>query len=542
MLELSFERPNRFGPSRSSVMSQHGMVGTSQPLAAEVGIEILRQGGNAVDAAVAVAAMLNVLEPMSTGVGGDAFAIIYEAKTGRVRGLNASGRTAYAATLAEYERRLGGPGVQAIPSNSLLAVTVPGTVDGWATAVHSCGRMTLAQVLAPAIRAAEEGFPVAPQTALTWKEWQHALVQHPDSVKTWLGSPEGAPRPGELFRCSSLANTLRLIAEGGRDAFYNGPLAKAIIELSEENGGLLTHSDFVEHSSTWVETISVNYRGYDVLEMPPNGQGIAALEALQILGQDDIAALGHNTPQTIHLQLEAIKCALHDSKQCVTDPEFANIPVEELLSSEYAKQQRHRISTERAAWSLEASSAKKGDTVYLCVADDDGNVVSFINSIFFPWGTGITVGDTGIVLQNRGSSFSLDPAHANVIAPHKRTRHTIIPAMMLAEGKPLISFGFVGGDVQPQGQVQFLCNVIDFGMNLQDALDAPRWRYEGSGASIALESAIPHETWQDLTTRGHEIAGSGGFFGGGQALLIHPEYSTFQSGSDSRRDGCAIGY
>lgn len=518
------------------------MVVTSQPLAAEVGINILRQGGNAVDAAVAAAAMLNVLEPMSTGIGGDAFAIIYEAKTGKVQGLNASGRSAYAATLAEYKRRLGGPTVQDIPSNTLLGVTVPGTVDGWARAVDSCGRMTLAEVLAPAIRTAEEGFPVAPQTALTWREWQHALEQHPDSVKTWLGSPQGAPRPAELFKCPSLANTLRLIAEGGRDAFYNGPLAKAIVEFSEENGGLLTHADFAEHSSTWVAPISVNYRGYDVLELPPNGQGIAALEALQILGQDDVAALGHNTPDTIHLQLEAMKCALHDSKQCVTDPEFANTHTEELLSPEYAKQQRHRISTERAIWSLEPDLARNGDTVYLCVADDDGNVVSFINSIFFPWGTGITVGDTGIVLQNRGSSFSLDPAHPNVIAPHKRTRHTIIPAMLLHEGKPLIAFGFVGGDVQPQGQVQFLCNVIDFGMNLQDALDAPRWRYEGSGASIALEPAIPSETRQNLATRGHEIAGSGGFFGGGQSLLIHPEYGTFQGGSDSRRDGCAIGY
>lgn len=518
------------------------MVVTSQPLAAEAGIDILRRGGNAVDAAVAAAAMLNVLEPMSTGVGGDAFAIIYEAKTGQVRGLNASGRSSYAATLAEYKRRLGGPTVQDIPSDSMLSVTIPGAVDGWATAVNSCGRMSLAEVLAPAIRTAEEGFPVAPQIARTWSEWQHALAPHRDSIKTWLGSSEGSPRPSELFKCPGLANTLRLIAEGGRDAFYNGPLARAIVKFSEENGGLLADADFAEHESSWVEPISVNYRSYDVLELPPNGQGIAALEALQVLGQDDVAAMGHNTPDTIHLQLEAMKCALHDSKQYVTDPEFANIDIKKLLSGEYAKQQRHRVSNERAIWSPEPHSVRDGDTVYLCVADDEGNVVSFINSIFHPWGTGITVGDTGIVLQNRGSSFSLDSAHPNVIAPHKRTRHTIIPAMLMYEGKPLIAFGFVGGDVQPQGQVQFLCNVIDFGMNLQDALDAPRWRYEGSAASIALEPAISLGTRQDLTTRGHEIAGSGGFFGGGQSLLIHPQYGTFQSGSDSRRDGCAIGY
>jgi gamma-glutamyltranspeptidase/glutathione hydrolase len=542
MLPLSFERPNRFGPSRSPVMARHGIVVTSQPLAAEVGIEILRQGGNAVDSAVAAAAMLNVLEPMSTGVGGDAFAIIYEAKTGKVRGLNASGRSANAATLAEYEKRLRGEKLREIPGNSLLAVTVPGTVDGWASLVNHYGRMSLADVLAPAIRAAEEGFPVAPQTALTWREWQHTLLQQPDSIKTWLNLPEGAPRPAELFRCSSLAGTLRLIAQGGRDAFYNGPLAKTIVEFSEKNGGLLTQEDFSQHSSTWVEPVSVTYRGYDVLELPPNGQGIAALEALQILSQDDIAALGHNTQQTIHLQLEATKCALHDSKQYVTDPEFAEIPIEKLLSPKYAKQQRDRISTQRALWSHDANLAKTGDTIYLCVADNDGNVVSFINSIFFPWGTGITVRDTGIVLQNRGSSFSLDRGNANVIAPHKRTRHTIIPAMMFKEGKPLMAFGFVGGDVQPQAQVQFLSNVIDFGMNLQDALDAPRWRYEGTGASIALEWAIPDETSQQLTLLGHEITGSAGFFGGGQALLIHPDYGTLQGGSDSRRDGCAIGY
>jgi len=518
------------------------MVVTSQPLAAQAGVEMLRQGGNAVDAAVATAAMLNVIEPMSTGVGGDAFAIIYLAKTGKVRGLNASGRSGYAATLQEYERRLGGPEVKEIPSNSLLAVTVPGTVDGWATLVESCGRMTLAGVLAPAIRTAEEGFAVAPQTSLTWREWQSALLQHPDSVKTWLSPDKRGPQPGEVFKCPSLAQTLRLIAEGGRDAFYQGPIAQTIVRFSEQNGGLLTCADFADHRSTWVEPISVNYRGYDILELPPNGQGIAALEALQILAQDDLPKLGHNTPDTIHLQLEAMKRALHDSKQYVTDPDSTNIQIEELLSAEYAKKQRGQIFGDRAMRHRAPGSPKDGDTVYLCAVDDEGNFVSFINSIFFPWGTGITVGETGIVLQNRGASFSLDPTHPNSIAPHKRTRHTIIPAMMLHEGKPLIAFGFVGGDVQPQGQVQFLCNVIDFGMNLQDALDAPRWRCEGTGASVALESAIPFETGQVLTERGHEIIGNGGFFGGGQAILIHPDYGTFQGGSDSRRDGCAIGY
>jgi gamma-glutamyltranspeptidase/glutathione hydrolase len=540
MLSLSFDQPNRFGPSRSSVMSRHGIVVTSQPLAAAAGVEILRQGGNAVDAAVATAAMLNVLEPMSTGIGGDAFALIYESKTGKVRGLNASGRSAAAATLPEYQRRLGDG--SEIPSNSLLAVTVPGTVDGWAKALDVCGSMSLAEVLSPAIRTAEEGFPVAPQTAAAWKEWQHALQPHPDSVQTWLASAQGAPRPGELFRCPALANSLRLVAEGGRDAFYNGPLARAITSFSNENGGLLTEADFASHESVWVEPLSVDYRGYNVLELPPNGQGLAVLEALSILAHDDLTALGHNNPDAVHLQIEAMKCGMRDAKAHVTDPAFMSTSVDVLLSSKYVSQQRSRISIDKVNASLKSGSATNGDTVYLCVADSEGNVVSFINSLFFPWGTGFTVADTGIVLQNRGSSFSLDPFHPNVIAASKRPRHTIIPAMLLHQGKPLISFGCVGGDVQPQGQVQFLCNVIDFGMNLQDALDAPRWRYEGSDANIALEAAVPADVRQVLAKRGHQIGSGAGFFGGGQALLIHPEFQTFQGGSDSRRDGCAIGY
>lgn len=516
------------------------MVVTSQPLAAEAGVEILRHGGNAVDAAVATAAMLNVLEPMSTGIGGDAFALIYESKTGKARGLNASGRSAAAATLPEYQRRLGDVGE--IPGNSLLAVTVPGTVDGWAKALDACGSMSLAQVLSPAIRTAEEGFPVAPQTAAAWKQWQQALQPHGDSVQTWLASAEGAPRPGELFRCPALANSLRLIAEGGRDAFYNGPLAKAITAFCNENGGLLTEADFRSQECVWVEPLSINYRGYEVLELPPNGQGLAALEALGILAHDDLTALGHNTPDAVHLQIEAMKCGMHDAKAHVTDPAFMSASVDVLLSADYVRQQRSRVSTDRANGSLQSGSATTGDTVYLCVADSEGNVVSFINSLFFPWGTGFTVADTGIVLQNRGSSFSLDPSHPNVVAACKRPRHTIIPAMVLHQGRPLLSFGFVGGDVQPQGQVQFLCNVIDFGMNLQDALDAPRWRYEGSAANIALEPTVPADVREDLAKRGHQICGSAGFFGGGQALLIHPEFQSFQGGSDSRRDGCAIGY
>jgi gamma-glutamyltranspeptidase/glutathione hydrolase len=542
MLALSFDRPHRFGPSRSTVMSTQGMVATSQPLAALTGVDILRQGGNAVDAAVASAAVLNVIEPMSTGIGGDVFALIYEAKSGKVIGLNASGRSPYAATLNEYQRRLAGLKTGDIPPQSLLAATVPGAVDGWATLIGRFGRLSLAEVLAPAIGVAKEGFAVAPQTAPFWAYGQALLANHPDSAKTWLDPDGRTPRPGEVFRVPRLAHTLRLIAESGRDVFYKGDLADAMVRFSEANGGLFSHADLAEHTSTWVEPVSISYRGYEIVELPPNGQGLAALEALQILAQDDLAEIGHNAPDTIHLQLEATKLALHDAKQYVTDPGLVRIPAEELLSSEYAKQQRGRISRREAIQQPTPGVPPSGDTVYICAVDAQGNVVSFINSIFMPWGTGMTVDDTGILLQNRGSSFSLDPTHVNVIAPHKRTRHTIIPAMMLHNGKPLMTFGFVGGDMQVQAQVQFICNIVDFAMNLQDALDAPRWQYNGVGASIALESAIPSDVCDELKKRGHQISGSAGFFGGGQAILIHPDYGTLQGGSDARRDGCAIGF
>ncbi len=542
MLSLSSDKPNRFGPSRSTVMSTRGMVVTSQPLAALTGVEILRRGGNAVDAAIAAAAMLNVIEPMSTGVGGDVFSIIYEAKSGHVHGLNASGRSAYAATLDEYRRRLSATKSDVIPGNSALALTVPGAVDGWCAMLERFGRMSLREVLAPAIQVAEEGFAIAPQTAIYWCETRDYLAQHPDSARTWLDASARAPRAGEKFKAQNLARTLRLIADDGREAFYHGEIADASISFSEAHGGLFTRKDFADHVSTWAEPVSVSYRGYEILELPPNGQGITVLQALNILAQDDLAELGHNTSDTIHLQIEAVKLALHDSWQYVTDPELVSVPVNELISEDYARRQRNRISSGRAIEQPASGEPRSGDTVYLCAADAEGNVVSFINSIFIPWGSGLTVGDTGIVLQNRGMSFSLDPDHPNVIAPHKRTRHTILPAMMFYQGRPLLAFGCVGGDVQPQGQVQFLCNLIDYGMNVQDALDAPRWRYEGVGASMALEAGHSTDTWENLASRGHQITGSGGFFGGGQTLLIHPEYGTFQGGSDPRRDGCAIGY
>src|SRR5580704_16927076 len=543
MLRLSFESPNQFGRSRAAVMSTRGMVATSQPLAALAGVEILRQGGNAVDAAVCAAAMLNVVEPMSTGIGGDVFALVYLASEGKVLGLNASGRSAYAATLDEYRRRLSETGHTAIQMHDPLAMTVPGTVDGWAALLQRCGRMSLAQVLGPAIRAAEEGFAVAPHAALAWQQAEKLLSLRPDSAKTWLTEGGRAPRPGELFRNRPLADTLRLIAEGGRDAFYEGPIADRMVKFFESEGGLFTHSDFADCTSDWVRPISASYRGYEILELPPNGQGIIVLEALGILSGYDLAGMGPGSPNATHLQIEAMKLAFHDAREFVTDPSFLRVQPEHLLSESYIASQRTRIVMDKAEITPKPGPAKGGDTVYICAVDSQGNVASLINSIFTSGGSGITVGDTGILMQNRGFGFSLDPAHVNVIAPHKRTRHTIIPGMVMRSGKPLAAFGCVGGDMQPQGQVQFLCNMIDFGMNVQDAIDAPRWRYEGTGADLALEAGFSPEIINELVSRGHQITGRySGFFGGAQAIVIHPEYGTLQGGSDSRRDGCAIGF
>ncbi|MDA1190199.1 MAG: gamma-glutamyltransferase [Candidatus Poribacteria bacterium] len=539
-MQPDYREANRFGPARSAVITKHGMVATSQPLAALAGVDILRQGGNAFDAAVATAAMLNVVEPMSTGIGGDAFAILYDARSGEVRGLNASGRSSYGATLEEWQRRLGANG--SISGHSIEAVTVPGAADGWLEVVGKYGNMTMADVLAPAIQAAEDGFAVTPQIGASWRGSRTLLSATDDSRATWLYGDGSPPQPGKVFRNPRLGRTFRLVAEGGRQAFYEGEIASKFVKCSNKHGGVFTMKDMKDHTSTWVEPISVNYRGYDVLEIPPNGQGIAALEALKVIEFEDIAAMGFNTPDTLHLELEAMKLAFHDRNRYVTDPEFAAIPIEGLLSDEYARAQRARISMERAIASPTHGVPPGTDTVYLCAADADGNVVSFINSLYAGWGSGITAEDTGIMLQNRGQSFSLDPNHVNVIAPHKRTRHTIIPALLMRDGRPIVTFGIMGGDMQAQGHVQFVSNMVDHGMNVQDAMDAPRWRYNGQGNSIALERWIDSATWNDLRRRGHAISGSDGFFGGGQAIYVDHDNGTYHGGSDPRRDGCAIGY
>ncbi len=530
--------PNQFGPGRSAVMCQQGAVATSQPLAAQGGLQVLREGGNAIDAAVATAAILNVVEPMSTGIGGDAFMLVYQPQEGVIRGLNASGRAPYAAEPSLFAKQ----GVTRIPaSGSMYAVTVPGTIDGWETLLHECGTMSLAQVLRPAISYAENGFPVSPQISLAWQASEGLLAACPDTARTYLTDGK-APMPGETFYQPNLARTFRLIAEGGRDAFYRGEIADKIVQFSDENGGLLTHRDFVDHTSNWVEPIATNYRGYDIYEIPPNGQGIAALLALNIVEGYDLKSMGHNSPEHLHVAIEAMKLGFADLYRYVTDPTFVDVPVEGLLSDAYTESQRARISTERATPQPSPGAPAVGsDTVYLSVVDSERNVVSFINSIFAGFGSGLVAGDTGILLQNRGAGFSLDPAHANCIAPHKRTLHTIIPGLIAQDGVPLVSFGVMGGQMQAQGHLQFVSNLVDFNMDVQSALDAPRFRVMDD-SQVVLETGIPMSSQAALAGRGHHVTPRTTFFGGGQAIFVHPTYGTLIAGSDPRRDGCAVGY
>ena len=527
---------DKIWPGRSAVMATGGMVATSQPLAALAGVRIMMAGGNATDAAVATAAVLNVVEPMSTGIGGDAFAIVYDAKTKKLRGLNASGRSPYKMDLDSVRKM----DLTEMPVTGILSVTVPGTIDGWEEILRECGTMSLGDVLQPAIRYAEEGFPVTEVIRDGWVEGLEKLESHPSAAANYLieGKP---PRVGELFCQPDLAVTLRSIAKKGREEFYRGEIARKIVKFSEEHEGFFSLKDFEDHSSTWVDTIKTDYRGYEVHELPPNGQGIAALIALNIVEGLDLAAMEHNSVEYLHTLIETKKLAFADRDKYVADPEFGEIPIDELLSKEYAKE-RAKCIKENASEGFEAGIfPRDGDTVYLTAADKDGNVVSFINSLFNGFGSGMVVPGTGIMLQNRGALFSLDENHLNRLEPHKRPLHTIIPAMILKDGKPLIGFGVMGGHMQPQGHLQFVANLVDFGMNVQEALEASRYCHF-SGREVGLEGGIPDQVREGLRERGHIVLENLGAYGGGQAIMLDPESGVLTGGSDYRKDGCAIGY
>ncbi len=538
------------GSRRSVVMAPGGMVATSQPLAAQAGIDILKAGGNAIDAAIAVNAVLGVVEPMSCGIGGDLFAIVWDAENGELTGLNASGRAPYAATIDYYA----GQGHDYVPGTGPLNWSVPGCVDGWSCLLDRFGTMSLEQVLEPAISYAENGFPVSDIIARDWAGSTPLLKPWAESCRVYL--PGGrAPEPGAVFRNPDLARSYRLLAAGGRDAFYHGEIAQAVVACSHEVGGLFSPEDFRDHVSTWDDPVCVDYRGHTVWELPPSGQGIAALQILNILEGYDLAEMGCLSAETLHLQIEAKKLAYADRAVFYADPVFADVPVEALLSKEYAERQRGRIDPERAAVDVPAGDPilQHGDTAYMTVVDEARNAVSFIQSIFRGFGSGIVPERTGFPIQNRGQLFSLDPAHRNALVPHKRPFHTIIPAMVTRDGRPWLTFGLMGGAMQPQGHAQVLCNMIDFGMDVQEAGDAPRFQHFGSaeptgaameadGGRVNVEDGITEEAFRRLEEMGHRISRSSHGYGGYQAIRIDPETGMLHGASEPRKDGCAIGY
>ena len=523
------------GGTRSPVLAMNGMVATSQPLASAAALRVLQDGGNAVDASITAAAVLNVVEPVMTGIGGDMFALLYMQQDKKPVGLNGSGWAGSKATPEVFR----GHNLDFIPGAGIYSVSVPGAVAGWYKLHQKYGKLPMSRILAPAIEYAEKGFPVSDIIAGQWQGEEEKLRQTPDAARVLLIDGR-APQHGQLFKMPELARTLRLIAEQGPDVFYKGEIARKIVEFSNRNDGMLTLSDFAEFDAQWVEPVSTNYHGYDVYELGPQTQGMTVLQMLNVLEGYDLKNLGHNSAEYIHLMVEAKKLAYADRDAYIADPDKARVPVPRLISKEYAAERRQLINKERAMPAPRPGLRENGDTVYLTVVDKDRNAVSFINSLFSYFGSGLVAADTGIVLQNRGALFSLESGHPNVIAPRKRPFHTLIPAMVLKDGKPFFSFGVMGGDMQPQGHVQVLVNLIDFRMDVQQAGESPRFRH--ASGSVLLESAFDDSVRSALGHKGHRIAGAVDAWGGYQGIVIDPRSGVLMGGSDPRKDGLAIGW
>ena len=540
--------------TRSEVVAQHGMVCTSVPLATQIGIDILKRGGSAVDAAIAANAALGLMEPVSNGIGGDLFAIIYSAKDNKLYGINGSGPSPLGLSYEQMKTELDKLHRTSIPPQGMLPISVPGTVDAWAELHKKFGKLKLADDLAPTVRYAEDGFPVSELIAYYWSFGPRIYKGLPGAFVETYTINGGTPAKGDVFKNPALANTLRLIGEKGRDAFYRGEIADKIDKFMRENGGFLRKEDFEKHTSTWVDPVSVSYRGHDVFELPPNGQGIATLQMLNILEGFDLAKMGRNSPDTLHTMIETKKTVWADRAKYYADPAFAKIPLQQLLSKEYAAERRKLIDPTHAAKTVTAGKIDHGDTIYLCTADDEGNMVSLIQSNYRGMGSGIVVPGLGFMFQDRGELFSMEPGHANVYAPGKRPFHTIIPGFVMKDAKPWEAFGVMGGDMQPQGHVQVLTNQIDFGLNVQEAGDASRWHHEGdneptgekmeSGGYVELESGIPPETQRELKKRGHDVRFDVGGYGGYQAIKVewHDDTRVYVGASESRKDGMAGGY
>jgi len=533
--------------TRSEVIAQHGMAATSHPLATQVALDVLKMGGSAVDAAIAANACLGLMEPISCGIGGDIFAIVWDAKTEKLYGLNGSGRSPKSLTLDYFLEN----GYTSIPTLGPLPVSVPGCVDGWYELHAKFGKLPMKDNLQPAIDYAREGFPMAELIAYYLERSAPRYLKYPGFKEVFL--PDGeTPKKGEIFKNPYLSNTLEIIANDGRDAFYKGDIAKTIASYMKDQGGFLSYDDLSSHSSEWVEPVSTDYRGYDVWELPPNGQGIAALQMLNILEQYDIASMGFGSEAYMHTLIEAKKLAYEDRAKFYSDMDFNQIPVDELISKDYAKERNKLISADRAAASYPSGKLKHGDTIYLTVADKDGNMVSLIQSNFLGLGSGMTPTGLGFVLQDRGNLFALDKAHMNVYEPAKRPFHTIIPAFVTKDGKPFFSYGVMGGAMQPQGHVQVLVNILDFGMNIQEAGDAPRINHRGSsqptgskmtnGGTVQLESGFDYEVVRELRKKGHNVVFSVGPYGGYQGIMWDDKNKVYYGASESRKDGMAAGY
>lgn len=535
--------------TRSEILAQNGMVATSQPLATQAALDILKKGGSAVDAAIAANAMLGLVEPHACGIGGDVFAIVWNAKEKKLYGLNGSGRAPASLTMEVFKEK----GLQYAPFLGPLPVSVPGAVDGWFELHEKFGKLSMQEILQPAIDYGNNGFPVSEIIAWQMNDDWPRMKDIPGFKATYMPNGQTTPQKGDIFKNPDLARTYDRIAKGGREAFYEGEIARTIDRFMKDNDGYLSYEDLKNHTSEWVEPVSTNYRGYDVWELPPNGQGIAALQMLNILEGFDLQSMGFGSAEYLHVLTEAKKLAYEDRAKYYADPAFNKIPVEYLISKEYAAERRKLIDLNQASREYPAGDLEKGNTTYLTVADSEGNMVSFIQSIYDEFGSGMVPDGLGFVLQNRGQMFNVqDPNHWNSLARGKRPFHTIIPAFVTKDGEPFMSFGLMGGAVQPQGHTQILVNIIDFGMNIQEAGDAPRMRHTGSsqptgskmtsGGSLNLESGFSYEVIRKLEEMGHRIEFSVGAFGGYQAIKFDPVRKVYYGASESRKDGQAAGY
>ena len=533
--------------TRSEVISQNGMVATSHPLASQIGIDILQNGGNAIDAAIAANAALGLMEPTGNGIGGDLFAIVWIEKEKKLYGLNASGRSPENLTLEYFKEN----NFKSIPAYGPLPVSVPGCVDGWFELHNKFGKISMANILSPTIKYAEDGFPVSELVSYYMKVASNNFQEYPNFKETYYLN-DSTPKKGQIFKNPDLANTLRVIVKDGRKGFYEGKIANTIANFIQDQGGFLSYNDLKNHKSEWIDPVSTNYRGYDIWELPPNGQGIAALQILNLLEAYDIRSMGFGSAEYIHHFVEAKKIAFADRAKYYADMDFNKVPVKYLISKEYADIRRKEIRPDKAAKRVLPGNLENGDTIYLTTADSEGNMVSLIQSNYRGMGSGMVPTGLGFMLQDRGELFSLDQNHFNVYAPKKRPFHTIIPAFITKDGNPFISFGLMGGAMQPQGHAQIVINIVDFDMNLQEAGDAPRIRHQSdqqptggdmiNGGELALETGFDYKQVRELMKKGHKIIYDLGSFGGYQAIMIDYINKVYYGASESRKDGNAIGY